>query len=102
MERSLAFYASLGFQTRIYRRSHQYGFATWGDVEIHVGGVPSGLTRTPVTIYLFVADADLLAQRWRATGAQVHAPEDTEWGQREGVIVDPDGNTIRFGSPISR
>jgi hypothetical protein len=26
------------------------------------------------------------------------APEDTEGGQHEGSVVDPDGNVIRFGS----
>ncbi len=29
------------------------------------------------------------------------SPEDTEWGQHEGVLVDPDGNMIRFGSPMN-
>ncbi|TVY99054.1 dioxygenase [Trebonia kvetii] len=28
-------------------------------------------------------------------------PQDTEWGQHEGVLVDPDGNVIRFGSPMN-
>jgi uncharacterized glyoxalase superfamily protein PhnB len=27
-------------------------------------------------------------------------PEDTEWGQHEGAVGDPDGNVLRFGSPI--
>jgi hypothetical protein len=28
-------------------------------------------------------------------------PEDTEWGQHEGVLVDPGGNVIRFGLPMN-
>jgi hypothetical protein len=28
-------------------------------------------------------------------------PEDTEWGMHEGAVVDPDGNVIRLGSPIT-
>jgi len=28
----------------------------------------------------------------------VRLPQDTEWGQPEGALVDPDGNVIRFGS----
>ena len=40
--------------------------------------------------------------RQRSAGAQVHSPQDTEWGQHEGAIVDPDGNVIRFGSPIAK
>jgi len=27
-------------------------------------------------------------------------PQDTAWGQHEGVLVDPDGNVTRFGSPM--
>jgi uncharacterized glyoxalase superfamily protein PhnB len=52
--------------------------------------------------YLWVDDADALAREWAATGADVRPPEDTEWGQHEGVLIDPDGNIIRFGSPLTR
>jgi hypothetical protein len=38
---------------------------------------------------------------WLAAGADVRLPQDTEWGQHEGVLVDPDGNVIRFGSPMN-
>jgi uncharacterized glyoxalase superfamily protein PhnB len=50
---------------------------------------------------LFVEDADALAQNWLAAGADVRLPQDTEWGQHEGVLIDPDGNVIRFGSPTN-
>lgn len=39
-------------------------------------------------------------RKWRSAGADVRAPEDTEWHQHEGVVIDPDGNVIRFGSPM--
>jgi uncharacterized glyoxalase superfamily protein PhnB len=42
--------------------------------------------------------ADALAQTWLAAGGDVRLPQDTEWGQHEGVLADPDGNVIRFGS----
>jgi hypothetical protein len=45
---------------------------------------------------------DALAQEWRSSGARVNLPEDTDRGQREGAHVDPDGNVIRFGSPMER
>jgi uncharacterized glyoxalase superfamily protein PhnB len=32
--------------------------------------------------------------------APILAVHDTEWGQHEGAVVDPDGNVIRFGSPV--
>jgi uncharacterized glyoxalase superfamily protein PhnB len=42
----------------------------------------------------------VLARAWLAAGGDVRLPQDTEWGQHEGVLVDPDGNVIRFGSPV--
>ena len=56
--------------------------------------------RCTCSAYLFVEDADVLADEWRAAGADVHGSEDTEWDQHEGALVDPDGNVIRFGSPV--
>lgn len=72
-------------------------------VEIHLG-VPSGNrhTNSPCSAYLFVDDADDLAAEWRSAAAGLHPPEDTDWGQHEGALVDFDGNVIRFGSPIQK
>jgi uncharacterized glyoxalase superfamily protein PhnB len=99
---SLDYYQRLGFSTRTYQEGIGYGFATLDDVEIHLGVVPTGKSTRPASAYLFVEDADQLAQRWTSAGADVRAPQDTEWGQHEGVVIDPDGNIIRFGSPMSR
>lgn len=38
---------------------------------------------------------------WRDAGVEVHMPQDTGWGRREGAVVDPDGNVIRVSSPIA-
>jgi catechol 2,3-dioxygenase-like lactoylglutathione lyase family enzyme len=100
---SLAFYARLGFTTSEYTGDSAaggYGFARRGGVELQLGTVPDGRTAAPTTAYLYVDDADALATEWRASGADVRGPEDTPWGQREGVMIDPDGNIIRFGSPL--
>jgi uncharacterized glyoxalase superfamily protein PhnB len=97
---ALTHYARLGFETREYEHGG-YGFAVRDGVEIHLGGPAAGGAKgAPTSAYLFVEDADQLAQGWRAAGVDVHLPEDTEWGMREGVVIDPDGNTIRFGSPL--
>jgi len=95
---AMAHYTRLGFSTRDYEGGG-YGFATRDGIEIHLG-VVSGKDRRIGSAYLFVDDADELCATWRAAGVDVHAPEDTEWGQHEGAVVDPDGNVIRFGSPI--
>ena len=100
---ALAFYSRLGFTTNEYTGESAaggYGFARRDSVELHLGTVPPGRILSPATAYLHVDNADSLADEWRKAGTDVGAPEDTPWGQHEGVIVDPDGNIIRFGSPI--
>ncbi len=78
-----------------------YGFAVRDGVEIHLGVVAADSSPPAKhSAYLWVDDADAFADEWRAAGAEVHGPEDTEWGQHEGALVDPDGNVLRFGSPI--
>ena len=100
LQRTLDFYARLGFTTRGYEGGG-YGFAVARDVEIHLGVVTNFEDHGHASAYLFVDDADVVAARWEAAGVEVHRPEDTEWGQHEGAVVDPDGNVIRFGSPMT-
>lgn len=96
LDAALEFYRRLGFSVRAYQGGG-YGFAARDEIELHLG-VPSR-EHHPGSAYLFVDDADGLAAEWRAAGVDVHTPEDTEWGQHEGALEDPDGNVIRFGSP---
>jgi catechol 2,3-dioxygenase-like lactoylglutathione lyase family enzyme len=99
---ALAYYRGLGFVVHHWH-SGGYGFVTFDGAEIHLGVEPDLDTRADrrSSAYLFVEDADALAETWLAAGGDVRLPEDTEWGQHEGVLVDPDGNVIRFGSPIN-
>ena len=94
LDRALEFYGRLGFTVRTYAGGG-YGFASLGDVEIHLGLVPAGTAQAGA--YLFVDDPDRFARRCQAAGATVHPPQDTPWGRHEGVLLDPVGNTIRFG-----
>ena len=99
---ALAYYRGLGFGVRHWH-SGGYGFVTFDGAEIHLGVEPDLDTRLDrrASAYLFVEDADALAETWLVAGGDVRLPEDTEWGQHEGVLVDPDGNIIRFGSPMN-
>ena len=99
---ALAYYHGLGFGVRHWH-SGGYGFVTFDGAEIHLGVEPDLDTRLDrrSTAYLFVEDADALAATWLAAGGDVRLPQDTEWGKHEGVLVDPDGNVIRFGSPMT-
>ena len=94
---SLEFYASLGFRVRTWSGGG-YGFATRDGIELHVGEGARG--RGAGSAYVHVEDATALSIEWRAAGATVHGPEDTPWGMHEAVLVDPDGNVIRFGNPL--
>jgi predicted enzyme related to lactoylglutathione lyase len=98
LDESMAHYQRMGFATRVYEGGG-YAFASRDRVEIHLGVVPDTRPR-PSSAYLFVDDADQLAEEWRAGGVDVHEPEDTAWRMHEGAVVDPDGNVIRFGSPV--
>jgi predicted enzyme related to lactoylglutathione lyase len=101
LEVALDHYRRLGFATRAWEGGG-YGFLTRDGVEIHIGVVDDhepGPAKH--SAYLFVDDADELAAAWRAAGAEVHGPDDTPWHQHEGAMVDPDGNVIRFGSPMA-
>ena len=51
---------------------------------------------------MHVNDADQLADAWHAAGVEVIGPEDYDYSKGEGPHTDPDGNLIRFGSPLHR
>jgi catechol 2,3-dioxygenase-like lactoylglutathione lyase family enzyme len=62
-------------------------------------------------VYCYVDDVDALFERFRKAGLKTpgkpdspveEGPVDQTWGMREVYVRDPDGNTLRFGSPSSR
>jgi PhnB protein len=59
-----------------------------------MGGLgPQGLGGTPVTIHVYVEDADTIFNQAVAAGAQVRMPlENAFWGDRYGQVVDPFGH----------
>jgi len=97
VERAVDHYERLGFTTS--RHNDMYGFATWGNLTIHLGQEEHPDAHMTSVLYIHVEDADELAQRWRKAGMEVQGPENQDYGKREGRHVDPDGNLIRFGGP---
>jgi uncharacterized glyoxalase superfamily protein PhnB len=54
---------------------------------------PETMGGTPVTIHMFVEDADAVFNRALGAGAQVRMPlADMFWGDRYGVVADPFGH----------
>jgi catechol 2,3-dioxygenase-like lactoylglutathione lyase family enzyme len=95
--RAVEHYERLGFTTSYHDGG--YAFAHRNDLTIHLVGVGANHPG-PGAIYMHVDDADKLAAEWRNAGIDLIDPQDFEYGKREGSHIDPDGNLIRFGSPL--
>ena len=97
---ALAHYASLGFRTVAYQDGDAYGFADRDGTGLHLAAAGPGAR--PGAAYLYVRDADALYEEWSRPGiaGHTHPVEPTPYQLREGSHVDPDGNLIRFGSPM--
>ena len=98
--RSVDHYERLGFTTS--HHDETYAFAHRDHLTIHLAQPDHLDAAWKGSIYMHVDDADRLAEDWRKTGVAVVGPEDFDYGKREGSHVDPDGNLIRFGSPLGR
>ena len=113
MARALAFYEStLGFAVDFRYaagpRGPWYAGVSLDGHQIHLstfGG--DGVAGT--SVYFYVDDADALFDQFLAAGltppddpeSPVHeGPVTQTWDMREFYVRDPDGNTLRFGSPV--
>jgi DNA-binding MarR family transcriptional regulator/catechol 2,3-dioxygenase-like lactoylglutathione lyase family enzyme len=99
LREALAHYATLGFKTIRYEDGDDYGFANRDGVGVHLAAHAG---HRPGSAYLLVRDAGALCQEWSGPGiaGRTHPAEPTPYGMYEGSHTDPDGNLIRFGSPI--
>jgi hypothetical protein len=108
---TLAFYERLGFR-------HSGGpWQEWGYLIIARGGIELHFWHRPdvdplatdAGCYLRVPDADALHAEWDGigvthdptTGSRLVPPVDTDYGIREFALVDPSGNLLRAGSPLT-
>jgi uncharacterized glyoxalase superfamily protein PhnB len=97
VQRAVDHYQRLGFSTSSHDET--YAFAHRDDLTIHLAHRDDP-AKGPTALYLHVDDADQLAAAWRQAGMHVTGPEDFDYGKREGSHTDPDGNKLRFGSPL--
>jgi len=98
---ALAHYAALGFRTFADEGGDEYGFAVRDGADLHLAAHP-GPDLHPGAAYLYVRDADALYEEWTrpGVGGHTHPVRPTPYKLREGSHTDPDGNLIRFGSPM--
>ena len=104
--RSRAFYEKgMGFSV-MWEHTFEPGFPVFA--ELQLDGVSLFLTehaddcQVGGAAYFLVDDVDALLGRLRERGVTVHdEPADTPWNTREMLVVDPDGNRLRFAGPAS-
>jgi catechol 2,3-dioxygenase-like lactoylglutathione lyase family enzyme len=99
LDASLRFYVDvLGFSERF--RFGNYAGVEHGEVQIHLSG-PGATNRKAAgqgSIYIFCDDVDAYYAEVTAKGAKVQGPpKDYEYGMRDFIIEDPDGNLVGMG-----
>lgn len=94
---AISHYERLGFTSS--RHDHGYAFVSWSNLTIHLTETEHDEAAKPSQLYVHVADADHVAERWREAGMEVEGPANQDYGKREGRHIDVDGNIIRFGGP---
>ncbi|MGA3216266.1 MAG: MarR family transcriptional regulator [Acidimicrobiales bacterium] len=100
---ALAHYSSLGFSTIAHEDGDEYGFANRDGISLHlIAEHDHGHDHHGAAAYLNVHDADALYEQWSRSGiaGETRPVHPTPYKMREGSHVDPDGNLIRFGSPM--
>ena len=102
---SEAFYCDkLGFRSRGRGDGPEFCIVQRGGVTIALDLSRDG-SSPPVNqywaAYLYVEDADALAQEFRERGVHIlRGPEDTDYGSRDFDVRDPDGHIIAFGADL--
>jgi catechol 2,3-dioxygenase-like lactoylglutathione lyase family enzyme len=110
LERALAFFTNiLGFETTV--RMPGYAYVKLGTAGIRILE-HSGEDRPPpgdrrLAYYIDVRDVDALYAELKPKldtlpNGDVYGPVDQSYGQRELVVLVPDGNLLAFGQMISK
>ncbi|MBJ7450847.1 MAG: hypothetical protein JHC71_02040 [Blastococcus sp.] len=97
LDRTAELYSAAGFE--VTGRHDGYLVMNAGPVEVHFA---QDSETTPGTCYFHVADVATVRERLDTVVAGSAGPlTDTDYGLREFRFTDPDGNRVRFGSPVN-
>ena len=110
LQETLAFYEAFGFENR-GATPDEWDYLIIGrdGIWLHFISMPDlDPLRTVSSCYLYVDDADAVYAAWSAvvvpdaaTGSRLEPPVTTDHRMREFAVVDPSGNLLRVGAPIS-
>jgi uncharacterized glyoxalase superfamily protein PhnB len=98
---STAWFSRAGFDVSFHDETYAFARRDW-DLSIHLTHTTEDAAAGRGALYIHCQDADRVAEELRQAGIEVTGPRDEDYGKREGSVSDPDGNVIRFGSPIAR
>jgi uncharacterized glyoxalase superfamily protein PhnB len=97
--RSAAWFERAGFEVTFHDAPSAFAHRD-RDLTVHLAQAGRDEAAGHGALYLHCQEADRVAKAWRQAGIEVDGPRDEDYGKREGSVTDPDGNVIRFGSPI--
>lgn len=88
------------FEYSLSASGPHYAGLSFGGSHVHLSTFPGdGVTGSAT--YCYVDDIDAMYAGFRARGLVTQMePTNQDWGMREVYLRDPDGNSLRFGSPI--
>ena len=93
VERSLNFYKRLPDSSIIFHMPGKFAL-------LRVGTGRLGLLqdqKRPFHIEIDCQDLDITCALLKESGFQLDGPTARAWGERDALVVDPDGNLIEFG-----
>lgn len=122
LDLSLRFYtAALGFERRFERPEERFAYLTRGPVHLMLQQAdgPGRRFRTAplehpfgrgINLQIEIPDVDLLHAQATKAGAAIHVSLEERWypqggeeaGNRQFVVIDPDGYILRFFSSLGR
>src|SRR5688572_32273967 len=104
---SVAFYRQLGFEGEVHAHG-DYAIVTRGTLELHFfTHAELDPANSAACCYLRVANVDEVHRAFSAVGLPARGIPRCDplgikpWGMKEFAIVDPDGNLLRIGQPLS-
>jgi len=105
LDRTIAFWTPVGFKVGErfdgYLVTHAEGVELPFTVATGGGSSEHAAIVRPGEAFVHVKDALALWKRLRSADvAGVGRVEDRDYGLREFAVMDPDGNRVRFGSPV--
>jgi uncharacterized glyoxalase superfamily protein PhnB len=97
--RSVDWFERASFEVSFHDETYAFAHRD-RDLTIHLAQALRDEIPGQSALYIHCRDADRVADEWRRAGIEVNGPKDEDYGKREGSVSDPDGNLIRFGSPL--